>query len=106
MAPVPRRLSGASRAPNLGEVFTSRTQTLVSGTDGDPCSRGNTVAPFGYGNYSANAAANAANAGGVEALCRQMMGTAGAASTTATGACIRPGQGGAFITSLSPGRAS
>ncbi len=36
----------ASRAPNLGEVFTARTQTLVNGSDGDPCSRGNTVSPL------------------------------------------------------------
>jgi iron complex outermembrane recepter protein len=35
----------AVRAPNLGEVFTARTQTLVNGADGDPCSRGSTVSP-------------------------------------------------------------
>ncbi len=93
----------ASRAPNLGEVFTARTQTLVNGNDGDPCSRGNTVSPFGYGNYSANSAANAANAAQVEALCRQMMGSAGAAQFYRDGRVYPTGQGGAFVTSLSAG---
>ncbi|HEY6816938.1 MAG TPA: TonB-dependent receptor, partial [Croceibacterium sp.] len=93
----------ASRAPNLGEVFTSRTQTLVNGNDGDACSRGNTVAPFGYGNYSANTAPNPDNAAAVEALCRQMMGTAGSAQYYRDGRVYPTGQGGAFITSLSAG---
>jgi outer membrane receptor protein involved in Fe transport len=93
----------ASRAPNLGEVFTSRTQTLVNGNDGDACSRGNTVSPFGYGNYSANPAANPTNAAEVEALCRQMMGSAGAAQYYRDGRVYPTGQGGAFITSLSAG---
>jgi outer membrane receptor protein involved in Fe transport len=93
----------ASRAPNLGEVFTSRTQTLVSGNDGDPCSRGNTVSPFGYGNYSANPAANGANAARVEAICRQLMGTEGAAQYYREGRVYPTGQGGAFVTSLAAG---
>jgi outer membrane receptor protein involved in Fe transport len=93
----------AARAPNLGEVFTSRTQTLVGGADGDPCSRGNTVAPFGYGNYSANPDENAANAAAVEALCRQMMGTAGAAQYYREGRVYPTGQTTTFVTSLSAG---
>ncbi|MCL6252003.1 TonB-dependent receptor [Altererythrobacter sp. KTW20L] len=44
----------ASRAPNLGELFTARTQTLRSSADGDACSIGLITQPVGYGNYSAN----------------------------------------------------
>ncbi|MBO9582355.1 MAG: TonB-dependent receptor [Sphingobium sp.] len=82
----------ASRAPNLGELFTAQTQIFFISGEGDPCSRGNTVAPAGFGNYSANTAAPIKNAAGVqtgggningdgakvEALCKQIMGTEGA----------------------------
>jgi len=92
----------AVRAPNLGEVFTARTQTLVSGSDGDPCSRGSTVSPVGYGNYSANSTANTDGAA-VEALCRQMMGAEGSAQFYRDGRTYPTNQGGAFITSISAG---
>lgn len=81
----------ASRAPNLGELFTARTQTQGAVSDGDPCSRGNITNPVFFGNYSANPigldsdlAPNPAdtvgnpNAAQVEAVCRAMMGTTGA----------------------------
>ncbi|OJW57077.1 MAG: hypothetical protein BGO57_03190 [Sphingomonadales bacterium 63-6] len=77
----------ASRAPNLGELFTARTQTQTQVTDGDPCSRGNITNPVFFGNYSANpigADSNLnpdsgdtvgnPNAAKVEALCRNIMG--------------------------------
>src|SRR5690606_21552250 len=92
----------AVRAPNLREVFTARTQSLVLGADGDPCSRGSTVSPFGYGNYSANAAVNSDGAK-VEALCRQMMGAEGAAQFYADGRTYPTNQGGVFISSLAAG---
>jgi outer membrane receptor protein involved in Fe transport len=82
----------ASRAPNLGELFTARTQTQTLVTDGDPCSRGNVTNPIFFGNYSANPIGadsnlnpNASdtvgnpNAAKVEALCRTIMGSDGAA---------------------------
>ena len=78
----------ASRAPNLGELFTARTQTQTQVTDGDPCSRSNITNPVFFGNYSANpigADSNLnpsagdttgnANAAQVEALCRSIMGS-------------------------------
>jgi iron complex outermembrane recepter protein len=68
----------ASRAPNLGELYTAATSTLSTSSDGDPCSRANPANPRGLGNYSANAALNA-DAAKVEALCRQIMGADGAA---------------------------
>ncbi len=68
----------ASRAPNLGELFTAKTASLAYASDGDPCSLANAVSPTVYGNYSANSGENS-DASQVEALCRQMMGTAGAA---------------------------
>jgi iron complex outermembrane receptor protein len=81
----------ASRAPNLGELFTSSTQIFTFNSDGDACSRGNITSPVGFTNYSANPigqtsdlAPNAADTFGnadaakVEALCRQLMGTDGA----------------------------
>ncbi|MFC4254492.1 TonB-dependent receptor domain-containing protein [Croceibacterium xixiisoli] len=70
----------ASRAPNLGELFTARTNTLLNTGDGDPCSRLNNTSPQRYGNYSANPDLNTnGTAARVEALCRQMMGAEGAA---------------------------
>jgi iron complex outermembrane receptor protein len=92
----------AVRAPNLGEVFTARTQTLVNGADGDPCSRSITVAPFGYGNYSANTAANPDGAK-VEALCRQLMGAGGAAQFYRDGRTYPTNGVTAFVTSISAG---
>ena len=81
----------ASRAPNLGELFTSATSTLDIGFDGDPCSRANPAAPVGIGNYSANPigldsdlnpdpgdTAGNPDAAQVESLCRQIMGPEGA----------------------------
>jgi len=91
----------AARAPNLGEVFTARTQTLASSGDGDPCSRGNLNSPFGYGNYSANPDLNA-NAAQVEALCRATMGAAGAAEYYREGRTYPTGNG-EFIPALSSG---
>jgi outer membrane receptor protein involved in Fe transport len=91
----------AARAPNLGEVFTARTQTLAASSDGDPCSRGNTNSPFGYGNYSANPAENS-NAAAVESLCRAVMGSAGAAEYYREGRTFPTGQG-TFVPSLSAG---
>jgi len=69
----------AHRAPNLGELFMSRTQ-VFGGTGsvfGDQCSQNNQDGPF-----SANPAANIDGAEGAArtlALCRQMMGPTGAA---------------------------
>jgi outer membrane receptor protein involved in Fe transport len=81
----------ASRAPNLGELFTARTQSQTQVLDGDPCSRGNVTNPVFFGNYSANPigadsdlnpdAADTVgnpNAAKVEALCRTIMGAAAA----------------------------
>jgi len=67
----------ASRAPNLGELFTARTTTQSGFNDGDPCSRGNTTTPVVYGNYSANTGLNT-DAAKVEAICRTLMGVDGA----------------------------
>ena len=67
----------ASRAPNLGELYTAATSTLGSSFDGDPCSRANPANPAGIGNYSANSALNT-DAARVEGICRQLMGTIGA----------------------------
>lgn len=92
----------ASRAPNLGEVFTARTQSQVSGVDGDPCSRGNTTTPVVYGNYSANGALNA-DAARVEGLCRQLM-TADAQNQYYRDGRIFPtGQGNTFVSQLLAG---
>lgn len=63
----------ANRAPNLGELFTARTQTLRASADGDPCSTAITTRPLGYGNYSANIALNPDNAAAVRALCERTM---------------------------------
>ena len=68
----------ASRAPNLGELFTARTNTLLNAGDGDPCAPENTTTPTGVGNYSANPDLNP-NAAQVRGLCEQLMGAAGAA---------------------------
>lgn len=62
----------ASRAPNLGELFTARTQTLKSSADGDACSIALLTQPVGYGNYSANPDLNA-DAAQVRALCEATM---------------------------------
>jgi len=69
----------ASRAPNLGELFTARTNTLINAADGDPCSLANTTTPNLYGNYSANPTLNPGTATQVQNLCRQLMGATGAA---------------------------
>jgi iron complex outermembrane receptor protein len=69
----------ASRAPNLGELYTAATQTLDSGTEGDPCSTRNPSNPAFIGAYSANATLNPTNAAKVQALCTQIMGATGAA---------------------------
>src|SRR5690606_14044097 len=69
----------AHRAPNLGELFMSRTQ-VFGGTGsvfGDQCSQNIEDGPF-----SANPAVNIEGAAGAArtlALCRQMMGATGAA---------------------------
>jgi len=105
----------ASRAPNLGELFTARTQTQGAVTDGDPCSRGNVTNPVFFGNYSANPVGlnselepNPAdtvgnpNAARVEAMCRVMMGTEGAADFYEPGR-IYPNNTGDFFRTVSTG---
>lgn len=99
----------ASRAPNLGELYTASTQIFTANSDGDACSRGNLTAPVGFSNYSANpigqnsdlapdAADNFGNADAarVEALCRQMMGPDGATQYYRNGRTYSTG--GAFLT--------
>jgi iron complex outermembrane recepter protein len=61
----------ASRAPNIGELFLNRTQSVAFSSFGDFCSQAAT-APSG-----ANPAVNP-NAAAAEGLCRQLMGAAGA----------------------------
>ena len=61
----------ASRAPNIGELFLARTQSVAFSSFGDFCSRLAT-APSG-----ANPAINP-NAAASEGLCRQLMGATGA----------------------------
>jgi outer membrane receptor protein involved in Fe transport len=81
----------SSRAPNLGELFTARTQTQGAVTDGDPCSRGNLTNPVFFGNYSANPVGQNSDlqpdggdtfgnpdAARVESICRALMGPEGA----------------------------
>jgi iron complex outermembrane receptor protein len=105
----------ASRAPNLGELFTASTQTQGAVTDGDPCSRGNRTNPAFFSNYSANPigqnselqpdAADTvgnANAAKVEALCRQIMTTTGAETFYAPNR-IYPTNTGDFFRSISAG---
>ncbi|WP_169053588.1 TonB-dependent receptor domain-containing protein [Alteraurantiacibacter aquimixticola] len=71
----------ASRAPNLGELFTARTNTLAFAGDGDPCSITNNTSPSTVGNYSANPDLNTnGTATEVRALCEQIMGAEGAAT--------------------------
>jgi outer membrane receptor protein involved in Fe transport len=65
----------ANRAPNIGELFLSKTQTVVFNGIGDLCSRNNTA----LGAFSANPARNP-NAASVEAICRLQMGVVGAAA--------------------------
>lgn len=92
----------ASRAPNLGELFTARTNTLAFAGDGDPCAPENATTPSGIGNYSANAELNPETAGKVRALCEALMGAEGSAvyySDTRTANLI----GGQFFTSLLAG---
>jgi outer membrane receptor protein involved in Fe transport len=67
----------ASRAPNLGELFTAATQTLDTGAEGDPCSTRNPTVPAFIGAYSANPTTNPTNAAKVQALCTQIMGQVG-----------------------------
>ena len=70
----------ASRAPNLGELFTARTNTLAYASDGDPCSLENDTSPSLTGNYSANPDLNSnGTAAQVQSLCRTLMGTDAAA---------------------------
>jgi outer membrane receptor protein involved in Fe transport len=69
----------ASRAPNLGELFTARTNTLSATGDGDPCAPENATTPTGIGNYSANPDLNPGTAAQVRSLCEQLMGPEGAA---------------------------
>ena len=65
----------ANRAPNIGELYLSKTQTVVFNVFGDPCSTNNFVA----GNISANPALNP-NAAQVRAICELQMGPAGTAA--------------------------
>ena len=71
----------ASRAPNLGELFTARTNTLANASDGDPCSITNNTSPTLVGNYSANPDLNTnGTAAQVRSLCEQLMGAEGSAT--------------------------
>lgn len=93
----------ASRAPNLGELFTARTNTLLAAGDGDPCSLLNNTSPQIYGNYSANPTLNTnGTAADVQNLCRQLMGTEGAGVYYEAGRADYP-LGGQFYTSLLAG---
>lgn len=65
----------ANRAPNIGELYLSRTQTVTFNPIGDLCSTTNIAA----GSISANPARNP-NAAGVRAICEQQMGVIGAAA--------------------------
>lgn len=62
----------ANRAPNIAELFLSRTQTLEVTFDGDYCSTRNPSNPF-----SANPENNP-NAAEVRAICEALMGATGA----------------------------
>ncbi|OYX07339.1 MAG: hypothetical protein B7Z08_12505 [Sphingomonadales bacterium 32-68-7] len=105
----------ASRAPNLGELFTARTTTQGAVTDGDPCSRGNVTNPVFFGNYSANPIGQTsdltpnpadtvgnANAAQVEGICRALMGADGAATFYQAGR-VYPTNTGDFFRAVSTG---
>jgi outer membrane receptor protein involved in Fe transport len=66
----------ANRAPNIGELFLSKTQTVTLNTVGDLCSTTNVAS----GGNSANPALNPTNAAAVRAICVQQMGVVGAAA--------------------------
>jgi len=96
----------AHRAPNLGELFSARTQIFggPASAYGDPCSQLNTSGP-----YSANPNApgnNATQAAQTLSICQQMMGTLGTANfygtpTPVIGTVVNTGQatnGGVGIT--------
>lgn len=72
----------ANRAPNIGELFETRTQVVGAGASvlGDPCNPGN----ISGGNLSANPALNP-NAARVRAMCEAQMGVTGAAAYYAPG---------------------
>ena len=81
----------AHRAPNLGELFSARTQIFGGPPSayGDPCSRLNATGPF-----SANpAVAGAAQAAQTESICRALMGTLGAATYYANAQATAGGTG-------------
>ncbi|HUQ51455.1 MAG TPA: TonB-dependent receptor [Gammaproteobacteria bacterium] len=59
----------ATRAPNIAELFQSNTQSWSVQFGGEPCATNSSFA------YSANPAANPANAAAVRALCSQIIGT-------------------------------
>src|SRR5690606_12907609 len=92
----------ASRAPNLGELFTARTNTLAFAGDGDPCAPENGTTPSGIGNYSANPDLNPGSASQVRSLCEQLMGADGAASYYSAARTVDL-VGGQFFTSLLAG---
>jgi iron complex outermembrane recepter protein len=68
----------ANRAPNIGELFLSKTQTVVFNVFGDPCSTSNFVAT----SISANPLNP--NAAQVRAICELEMGPAGTAAYYST----------------------
>ena len=92
----------ASRAPNLGELFTARTNSLLFAGDGDPCAPENITTPTGVGNYSTNPDLNPETAGQVRNLCEQLMGAAGAAQFYSAARTTELAQG-QFFTSLLAG---
>jgi outer membrane receptor protein involved in Fe transport len=64
----------ANRAPNIGELFLAKTQTVTGNPVGDLCSTTNTAAP------SISANPSNPNAAQVRAICETQMGVVGAAA--------------------------
>ncbi|HEU4620234.1 MAG TPA: TonB-dependent receptor [Gammaproteobacteria bacterium] len=85
----------ANRAPNIGELFLSKTQTVTFNPFGDPCSTNNTAAGF----ISANPAANP-NAAAVRAICEQQMGPVGTVAYYGDPSAQLPGGGLALANTI------
>ncbi len=82
----------ALRAPNLGELFSARTQIFggVSNAFGDQCSELNTGAPF-------SPAVGGAQGAQSRAICESLMGTLGAEQYYVVNALNQPNPGGVGI---------
>ena len=85
----------ALRAPNLGELYSGRTQIFggVSNVFGDQCSQLNTAAPFSPGNPNASAQQRAQS----QAICEALMTPAGAQEYYVTNGLNQPNPGGIGI---------